>query len=110
VKKQESKKYKFFTILSFISLSIPVGIFMLRIFAASRFNNHTERVSLFKSYFPEALHGRWDTTIISLICSLIAIVLSSFCLVKHKNLWNVFNHIVFIGACLLFALNLFSMM
>lgn len=55
------------TIIGFICLSIPLSVYALWISVFDLGTTQAERVALFKDYFPEFLHGRWDTTYLSIV-------------------------------------------
>jgi hypothetical protein len=60
-------KLKLLTFVSFICLLIPSSILGLWIYVCAQ-NVGTpqpEIVAIFKDYFPNFLHGRWDTTLLS---------------------------------------------
>ena len=103
-------KWKISTLISLICLMIPFSIYILWIYVYNLGTTQAERVSIFKDYFPDFLDGRWSTTIISIIFSISAVILSSINLKHLKGIWKLINIIILIFSSLLFFLNLFSMM
>jgi hypothetical protein len=102
--------YKTSTLISLICLLIPVSIYILWIYAAGLGTTQTERVIIFKSYFPDFLSGRWSTTILSIFFCIVAIIISSNSLKLSKNFWKATSTTILIISSLLLFLNLFSMM
>jgi hypothetical protein len=98
------------TFAGLFSLSIPLSIYALWIYVYDLGTTQAERVAVFRSYFPDYLHGRWDTTLLSIVFCISAIVFSSFGLKLPGKLWKVLNMIILVLSSLLLLLNLFSMM
>lgn len=103
-------KWKISSLINLICLMIPFSIYILWIYVYNLGTTQAERVSVFKDYFPDFLDGRWSTTIISIIFSISAVILSSINLKHLKGIWKLINIIILIFSSLLFFLNLFSMM
>ena len=110
MKNRNQNKWKILTLISLICLMIPFSIFSLWIYVFNLGTTQAERVSIFKGYFPNFLDGRWSTTIISLIFSISAIILSSLSLKHFKKTWNLINILILIMSSLLLFLSLFSIM
>ena len=110
MKKSNQFILKTLTFVSLIFLSIPLFIYGLWIQAFNLGTCQSERVTIFNSYFPDFLHGRWDITYLNIVFCILAIILSSFCLKLPQKLWKVLNIIILIFSCLLLLLNLFSLM
>lgn len=98
------------SLIGLISLIIPLSIFGLWIHAYKLGNNQTDRVTIFKSYFPDFLNGRWDITYLSMAFCISAIILSIISLKLSGISWKMLNYIVLIFSILSLSLNLFSMM
>ena len=62
MKKSNQFFLKTLTFVSLIFLSIPILIYGLWIQAFNLGTSQSERVTIFNSYFPDFLHGRWDIT------------------------------------------------
>ena len=109
---KSSKKFllKTATFISLLCLSIPISIYGLWINAFNMGTSQVERVSIFNSYFPDFLHGRWHTTYLGITFCVLAIILSSISLKMSGKLWRALNIIILIFGSLLLLLNLFSMM
>ncbi|MEL0455559.1 hypothetical protein WJN01_04930 [Flavobacteriaceae bacterium SZ-1-7] len=118
-KKEETNNKKIFTqnqlkLITTISLAcllIPFSIFGLWVYAASIGTSQPEAVDIFKNYFPDFLQGRYDTTILSIIFHVFAIILSGISL--HKILdkfWKALNIATLVVSCFFLYLNIFSMM
>lgn len=101
---------KILTLVSIIFLLIPFSIYALWIYVFDLGTTQAERVAIYKDYFPDFFHGRWDTTILSIIFCVSAIGLSSICLNVSEKLWKVINIIILVLSSGLLLLNLFSMM
>jgi len=101
---------KIFLFAGLFCLSIPVSIYGLWIHAANLGHNQAERVLLFKSYFPDYLKGRFDTTLLSIFFCILAIILCSTSMSLSGKFWKIINYIILIPSSLLLFLNLFSMM
>ncbi len=110
MKKSNQLIIKTLTFVSLIFLSIPLLIYGLWIQAFNLGKTQSERVSIFNNYFPDFLHGRWDTTYLGITFCILAIILSSICLKLPQKLWKALNIIILIFSSLLLLLNLFSMM
>jgi hypothetical protein len=103
---------KILTLVSFICLLIPSSILGLWIYVCAR-NVGTpqpEIVAIFKDYFPDFLHGRWGTTLISMIFCVSSIVLSGFSMKLTDKLWKVINTIIVSMSSIMLFFNLWSMM
>ena len=110
MKRFSQNQLKIATVVSFICLSVPVSIFAIWIYVIDIELSQAEQVSIFNNYFPDFLHGRWDTTILSIVLCIAAIILSSLSLESKSKLWKAFSLVIVIISSLLFLLNLFSMM
>ena len=103
-------KWKISTLISLICFIIPFSIYSLWIYVYNLETTQVERVSVFKDYFPDFLDGRWSITIISIIFSLSAVILSSINLKHLTRFWKLLNTLILIFSSILLFLNLFSMM
>ena len=101
---------KILTLVGLICFLIPFTIYGLWIYVFDLGTNQTERVSLFKDYFPDFLNGRWDTTFLGIFFCVLAIIFSSIGLKLLRKYWRILNVFILILSCLLLLLNLFSMM
>lgn len=110
MKNKNNLKWILLTLFSFISFLIPLSIYVLWLKAFNLGTNQAERVLVFREYFPDFLHGRWDTTIVGLIFSFLAIILSAISLKSSSKLKKFINLSVLICSSMLFILNLISMM
>ena len=105
-----STQLKGLTFVSLICLLIPLTIYGLWIYVFDLGTNQIERVTIFREYFPDFLHGRWSTTLLSIAFSIFAIIFSSISLKLSSKFWKSLNIIILIISTLLLALNIFSMM
>lgn len=101
-------KLKVLTLLSFVCFSIPFSIYGIWIFSFNLGTTQAERTSIFKAHFPDFLDGRWRLTILSIIFSLTAIVISSS-IKQLKKTWKTVNFLIIMISSILLFLNLFSM-
>ena len=101
---------KTLTLLGLASLSIPLSIYGLWLYAVDLGATHAGRVAIFKDYFTEFLNGRWDTTYLSIAFCIAAIIFSLIGMKLTGKLWKVLNIIILVLSSLLLLLNIFSMM
>jgi hypothetical protein len=102
--------FKILTLLSLICLLIPLSIYALWIYVNDLGTTQAERVSVFKTYFPDFLNSRWSTTLLSIFFLIVAIIFSSNNLKLTEKKWKILNVIILVISSLLLFLNLFSMM
>jgi len=98
------------TIISITCSIISFTIYGMWIHAFNLGTTQTERVAIFKNYFPDFLNGRWDITFIEIAFCVSAIILSSTSLKFSIKFWKSVNILIIILSGLLLLLNLFSMM
>ena len=98
------------SILGFILTLVPLSIYVLWVNAFNQGSSQSERVAIFNDYFPDFLHGRWDTTLLGMAFCVLAIILGITALKLKAKSWKAFNLFILSLSSLLFALNLFSMM
>ena len=110
MKKSNQFLLKTLTFVSLTFLSITLLIYGLWIHAFNLGTTQSERVSIYKNYFPDFLFGRWDISYLSITFCIAAIILSSICLKLSGKLWKTLNIIILILSSLLLLLNLFSLM
>lgn len=104
------RSLKISTFIGLFSLSISLLIFVLWQRAFNLGHNQTDRVAIFRSYFPDFLNGRGTTTYLSIAFLITAIILSSISLKLPGKLWKVLNYIIIVFSIFLLLLNLFTMM
>ena len=110
MKSRTPHQLKILTFVGLFCLFIPFSILELWIHSFNLGTTQSERVEIFHKYFPEFLHGRFDTTFLSIAFCVLAILLCSFSLSLPGKFWKVLNIIVLVFSVLLLFLNLFSMM
>jgi len=103
-------KLKLVTLLSFICLLVPFSIYGLWIYVFNLGTTQTERVSIFKDYFPDFLTDRWSSTLLGITFCILAIIFSSISLKLSGKLWKALNILIIVVSSLMLFLNLFSMM
>jgi len=101
---------KIFSVAGIIFILIPVSIFALWIYSANTETTQAVSVEIFNSYFPDFLQRRFNTTILSLTISALAIILAIIGLKLPGKIWQNINLLILIVGSLLIFLNLFSMM
>lgn len=101
---------KILTFLGLLCLSIPLLILGLWIHAFDLGASQTTRVAIFNNYFPDFLHGRYNTSYLSLIFCLLTIIFGSISLKLKGILWKTLNLFILIFGSLLLLLNLWGMM
>lgn len=104
------KVLKILSLTGILFLSVPLIIFILWIHSSNLATTQAESVSIFNSYFPEFLQGRFDTTYISLAFCILSIILAIICLRIPGKIWLILNVFVLTLCSLLLMLNLWSMM
>jgi hypothetical protein len=110
MKQLSDRILKVFAILAVLATSIPVTIMPLRIKASNLGNTQEERVAIFYTYLPEFLHGRWNSTYLSIAFCTLAIVLSLKSMSLSCRWWKALNLLVLAVSGALLFLNVFSMM
>lgn len=98
------------TLLGFVCWLIPSFIYALWIKASNIGSTQAERVTIFKSYFPEFLSGRWSTTLLSIALCGLAVALNLIAISSIKSKFKVFNFVILVLSGLLMALNVWSML
>ncbi len=110
MKHDNSRQSKTFAILALFASFVPVTIMTLWIKAASLGDTQEERVAIFYTYLPEFLRGRWNSTYLSIVFCIMAIVLSVKSMKSSSGLWRAFNILILTVSGGLLCLNLFSML
>ena len=105
-----SFKFTFLTVLSLISVLIPILIWVLWSYCFNSQTNQADRVKMFKSYFPEFLNGQFTISLISLLLCFLSIILSSIYLNRRTPLLKAISTVVIIAGGLMTLLSLFSLM
>ncbi len=110
MKALDRRTVKLFTMLALLASSVPVTIFVLWIKAANLGSTQAERVAIFYTYLPEFLRGRWNSTYLSIVFCVLAIILSAKGKKSRSRWWRALNILILTVSGGLLALNLFSMM
>ena len=97
---------KILTLVSLICLLIPYSILGLWIYVSDLGTTQTERVAIFKDYFPDFLNPGWGVALLSIVFCIIAIIFSSISFKLSGKFWKVLNIIILILSSLLLLLNL----
>jgi len=103
-------KLRFLTGISFITILIPVLLFVLWSYCFNSQSNQADRVKMYNSYFPEFLNGRYTISLISLLLCFFGIILSSMYFHRRTSLLKFINIIVLVAGILMMMLSLFSLM
>ena len=103
-------KLKLVTLLSFICLLVPFSIYGLWIYVFNLGTTQTERVSIFKDYFPDFLTDRLSSTLLGITFCILAIIFSSISLKLSGIFWKALNILIIVVSSLMLFLNLFSIM
>jgi len=98
------------TMLSFITILIPVSLFLLWAYCAESRITQEDSVKMYHSYFPKYLNGRYTISFIALLFSFLSVILSVIYWDRRAHLLKKLNTIVFIAGCLMSMLYLFSLM
>jgi hypothetical protein len=110
MKSLNQTQLKILTLVSLICLLIPFSIYSLWIYVFDLETTQTERVAIFKDYFPDFLYARWGITLLSITFCVAAIIFSSISFKLSAKFWKTLNITVLMLSSLLLILNLFSMM
>lgn len=110
ITKFKSNQLKVLTLVGLICLLIPLTIYCLWIYVFDLGSTQTERVAIFKDYFPDFLNGRWDITYLGIAFCVLAIIFSGISLKLPRKFWKSLNILILVLSSLLLLLNLFSMM
>lgn len=108
--KGNSVKLKLLTGISFLSILIPVFLWVLWDHCFTSQSNQADRVKMYNSYFPEFLHGRYTLSLISLLSSILGIILTTVYFHRRTSSLKVMNVIALAVAILMTMLSLFSLM
>jgi len=103
-------KLTLLTVLSFISVLIPILIWVLWSYCFNSQTNQADRVKMFESYFPEFLNGQFTISLISLLLCVLSIILSSIYLNRRTPLLKAISIILIVAGGLMTLLSLFSLM
>lgn len=101
---------KLLSFAGILFLSVPAIIFILWIYSSMHSTTQAESVSLFNSFLPAFLQGRYDSTYLSVVFCLIGIVIGAVCLKLHGKVWITLNVSVLVLCSLMMLLNLWSLM
>lgn len=110
MKKISQAQAKLLTFISFICFLVPLSIYVLWIYAFNLGTTQADRVTIFKDYFPDFMHGRWDTTLLSIFFCILAVIFSGNSFNLSGKRWKILNTTILILSSLLLLLNLWSMM
>ncbi len=97
-------------ITGIICFMIPASIYGFWIHAVNQADIHEERVRIFRSYFPEFLQGRFDTTYVSIIFLAAAIWLFTRVIGKSEGNLKYITIAFLVFSGFLLFLNVFSLM
>ncbi len=103
-------KFTLLTVLSLISVLIPILIWVLWSYCFNSQTNQADRVKMFESYFPEFLKGQFTISLFSLLLCILSIILSSIYLNRRTPLVKAISTVVIIAGGLMTLLSLFSLM
>jgi fumarate reductase subunit C len=103
-------RIKVLTFVGLFFLSVPLSIYGLWIYACNVGTTQPECVEIFNGFFPEFLHDRYDTSILSLVFCLIAIIISIIGICVSKKIWNKLNLITLVFSAILLMLNLIGIL
>ena len=110
MKTSNQRNLKILTFVGLFCISIPILILGLWSHAVNLGANHAERQRIFYSYFPDFLNGRYDSTYLSLVFCVLAIILSSICLKLSRKIWKLLNIIILFISILLLLFNFWGLM
>ncbi|MBO3115119.1 hypothetical protein J4050_00065 [Winogradskyella sp. DF17] len=88
VQNKSGVKWKVISMLSIVCALLPSVIFSLWIYTFNQESNPIHRKVVFRNYFPDALHGRWDITYLAIVCCILAIILSGWIKEYCPKVWR----------------------
>ena len=103
-----SRQVKNSTLWSLLIALIPVALYLLWVFESA--DSHAERLLIYQSFFPAFLHGSLTLTILSILFSFTAILLSASLISYSQAVWKALNVLIMITSSLILLLNLFSLL
>ena len=103
-------KFTLLTVLSFISVLIPILIWVLWSYCFSSQTNQADRVKMFESFFPDFLNGQFTISLISLLLCFLSIILSSIYWNQRTSSLKSISILVIVAGGLMMLLSLFSLM
>lgn len=106
MKNLNQTKWRTLTSLGFICMLIPFMIYALWIRAFNLGLSQTERLLIFNEYLPDFLAGGNSTTIVSIIFSVLAVILSCISLMKLIGIWRLLNILILVLSSVLLFLNI----
>ena len=101
---------KTLTFTGLFCLSVPLSISGLWILAFNSGVNQTERVEIFRSYFPGFMQGRFDLTILILAFCFLAFTSGLMGIKSPGKIWKSMNIFILVFSIVLAILNLFQLM
>ena len=104
-KKTSLAKLTLLAATSFVSLLIPCVFWGLWVYCFNSRSNQAGRVTMYDSYFPDFLHGRYTIAYLHLFC-IIGIILSSIYWSKKTFLLKSFSIIVLVAGGIMLLLNM----
>ena len=98
------------TLFSLLLALIPITLLLLWIYSAEKADSHAEVLFMYLSYFPAFLNGRSTLTILSVLFSFTAILLSASLISYSQAVWKVLNVLIMITSSVILLLNLWSLL
>lgn len=89
---------------------IPLGFFLLWVYACDQTNRYPDNVLLYNNYLPGFLKGRYTTSVLSFFCCALTLFLNARNLNDMNRRMKIISWVAVIASGLLGFLNLFSMM
>jgi len=109
-KKTSLAKLTLLAATSFVSILIPCVSWGLWVYCFNSRSNQADRVTMYDSYFPDFLNGRYTISLICILFCIIGIILSSIYWSKKPFLLKSFSIIVLVVGGIMLLLNMFSLM
>ena len=101
---------KILSLAGIVFIAVPLSILILWIYSYNMETTQGESVSLFHSFFPKFLQGRFDSTYLSMVFCIIGVVLGTVGLKLRGKLWITLNIFVLSLCSLMLLFNLWSLL
>lgn len=104
------QKGRVYTLISFVTILIPILLWGLWIHSYNSQSNQTDRLNMYLSYFPEFLAGRYTLSLISILFCLAGIFFSSIHWTFKSTLFKILGALIMISGGLTLLLTLFTLL
>ena len=103
-------KGRVFTLVSFITILLPILTWGLWIHSYNSQGNQADRLKMYLDYFPEFLRGRYTLPLISILLCILTLFFSTIAWKYKSTLFKFLSVILMIVGGLTLLLNLFTLL